>query len=74
MRLTDMIEMHLYVLNHSVQRIHLETFFLFACGLVAMAVASLLGTTSVNMAVEGLGFSSTFSLASPKPATVMGPE
>lgn len=56
MWLADMVEMHLYVLNHSVQRIHFETFF-FACGLVTLAVVSLLGTTSVDMAVEGLGFS-----------------
>src|SRR5579863_8846641 len=73
-QLVDMIETHLYVLNHSVQRIHLETFFFFAGGLLALAVASLLGTTSADIAAGVLGFSSTFSLTSPKPSTVMGPD
>ncbi len=66
----DMIDTYLYVLNHSCQRIHLETFFFFAGGLVGLAVA---GTTSAVIIPGGLAFSSIFSLTSPRSATVTGP-
>jgi len=70
-RPADIIDTHLYVLNHSCQRIHLETFFFFAGGLVGQAVA---GTTFADIIPGGLAFSSIFSLSRPKAATVNDPE
>ena len=66
-----MIDTYLYVLNHSCQRIHLETFFFFVGGLVGLAVA---GTTSADIIPGGLAFSSIFSVTSPRSVTVTGPE
>lgn len=71
-RLAYMIDTDRYVLNHSVHKIHLDTFF--AGGLDGVAL--LTGTTSEEMTTVGLTFpsSSTFSSIDPGAETVVGPE
>jgi hypothetical protein len=68
-----MIDTNLYVLNHSVNKIHLDTFF-FAGGLDGVAL--LTGTTSEEMATGGLTSlpSTTFSSMNPGVETVVRPE
>ena len=71
-RLADMIDTDLYVLNHSVHKIHLDIFF--AGGLDGVAL--LTGTTSEEMTTGGLTFpsSTTFSWINPGAETVVEPE
>jgi hypothetical protein len=73
-RQADMIDTDLYMLNHSVHKIHLDTFL--AGGLDADGVAWLTGTTSEEVTTGGVTFppSTTFSLIDPGAETVVEAE
>lgn len=70
-RLADTVDAYLYVLNHSLHRIHLDT-FLFVGGPGVDAL--LTGTTSEDTKLDGLAsFPPTiFSVIEPGAATVVG--